>query len=976
MDFKLKGKKMNFQILCCIPFSFSLCLPLLMLIISIESAEVTLISNPDNGMTAFAAGDIKKTLALRGHTIMEAPLSGLAAAEGDILIVLASMDDDAVKTQIQAEGGTLPDGLKSEGFGIRVTAQDNKTTYWVLGADAAGAMYGGLEIAELIHVSGLDAIQNDDQNPYMPKRGTKFNCPLDLRTPSYTDMCDAAQNNIYEMWNWDFWTDYIDHLARFRYNHISLWSMHPFPSLVRVPGYENVALDNVLRSTIQFNENYSLEGRDIVTQEMLNNTETLHQLTMDEKIEFWRNVMAYARDRNIEFWVITWNIFTYGTMGQYGIDDNINNAVTRDYFRKSVQQLILTYPDLGGVGLTTGENMPGASQSEKEHWAFETYGQGTLDAITQDPNHDIMFIHRQHQTGASAIADRFRPLIDNAGIEFIFSFKYAKAHVYSALTMPYHTGFVNDIGDVKTTWTLRNDDVYHFRWGAPDFVRTFIQNIPYDVSRGFYLGSDQYIWGREFLSTEPESPRQIELEKHWYHWMIWGRLGYNPELTNERFIQIIQRRFPQVDAGDLFTAWQEASMVYPKTTGLHWGALDFQWYIECCRDRDGFHDVNEFIDLNPLSTTGYRSISDYGSDPNISGTTPIDVSDQIHAHADKALELTGTMDHSGKKELRLTLGDIQTMAYMGKYYAHKIRGSAELAVYRNNSQSSRQQRAIQELQQAAIYWRLYASSALTRYTNPLWMNRVGYCDWRKLMADVLADIEKAGGGPSMTSFEPTAGGTILEAESAQFTVGQATASDQGFTGTGYVDFDDATGGGTITWTFDAPAAGAYTLEFRYALPDGERPMDLSINGQPQGEIVFWTTTGNSTWLWDRKSVELNQGSNTIMLASTGPTPHIDHLNVLFAGNTTRTVHPITPAEHAAIQSISPTGITFHLPVPARVHVTIYDLQGREKYSVSRSFREAGAHCIGFQGNRFNLGVYILRFAAGDDAFNRRFFAIK
>ena len=101
---------------------------------------------------------------------------------------------------------------------------------------------------------------------------------------------------------------------------------------------------------------------------------------------------------------------------------------------------------------------------------------------------------------------------------------------------------------MKTIWTLRNDDNYYFRWGAPDFVREFIQNIPYDVSRGFYYGSDQYIWGREFLSRDPETPRQLEVEKHWYHWMLWGRLGYDPQLGNERFIQILQARFPQIEA--------------------------------------------------------------------------------------------------------------------------------------------------------------------------------------------------------------------------------------------------------------------------------------------------------------------------------------------------------------------------------------------------------------------------------------------
>lgn len=856
------------------------------------ATQITVVSDPNNGMASFAVGDIKQSLTARGHTVVEAPLSRLASTKADARIVLATVNDKAAMAAFQSTGGALPQGLKSEGFAIRQVAQGD---YWILGADAAGVMYGGLELAEVIAVGGLDAIADDEQNPYMPKRGTKFNCPLDVRTPSYSDMSDAAQHNIYEMWNWDFWTDYIDHLARFRYNHISLWSLHPFPSMVRVPGYEKVALDDVKRSTIEFDELYSGLGVGLVDDEMLSQTETLHTLTMDEKIEFWRRVMAYAKSRNVEFWIITWNIFTYGTMGQYGIDDSINNATTRDYFRKSIKQMILTYPDLAGIGLATGENMRKHTNAEKEDWAFETYGQGMLDAVAETPDRKIMFIHRQHDTAAGPVLERFKPLIDNPNIDFIFSFKYAKAHVYSALTMPYHTNFVQDLrehGNIKTTWTLRNDDVYYYRWGAPDFVRDFIKNIPYDVSRGFYLGSDQYIWGREFLSSEPESPRQIELEKHWYHWMIWGRLGYDPTLTNDRFIGIIQQRFPQVNASDLFTAWQEASMVYPKTTGLHWGPLDLHWYIEGCKGRPGyaktrtgFHDVNRFISLDPLSTTGYQPVKEYGKNPGFDGVTPVDVSEQIHAHADRVLEIIGGMDHGGEKELRLTMADIETVAWMGKYYAHKIRGAAELAVYRNNNDSARQQRAIAELRHAAKYWRLYVASAMERYRNPIWLNRSGHSNWRAFMADALLDIEKAGGEPRMASIEPTEGGTILEAEGASVTNGKTSDAASGFTGSGYVEFDQTAGSPrSIEWTFDAPSAGVYSLEFRYALAEGQHPVALSVNGRSLGDVIFWSTSSSATWAWDRKTVNLTKGSNRIKLNATGVPARVDHLNVLYEGS--------------------------------------------------------------------------------------------
>jgi hypothetical protein len=418
--------------------------------------------------------------------------------------------------------------------------------------------------------------------------------------------------------------------------------------------------------------------------------------------------------------------------------------------------MFLTYPLLAGIGLTTGENMLGKNFEERENWAFDTYAKGVLDAAEELPGRKITFIHRQHMTGAKDIMAKFKPLIDHPDIDFIFSFKYAKAHVYSSTTQPYHKEFVEDIEDVETIWTLRNDDVYHFRWGAPDFVREFINNIPYDVSRGYYYGSDQYVWGREFLSKKPRKPRELELSKHWYHWMIWGRLGYDPEMGNERFTAIIQERFPDIDASQLFDAWQSASMIYPLTTGFHWGALDFQWYIESCKSRpgpaqteSGFHDVNRFITLPPHPGTDNISIPDFvqqtAGQKSMEGTTPIQVSELLHANADKALKILESLEPGEDRELQKTLSDIRSMACLGKYYAYKIRGATELGLYRSTNEKSNQEAAIKELEKAAEYWEKYTVNTKSQYHNPLWTNRVGYVDWDMLSSEVQKDIEIAKG---------------------------------------------------------------------------------------------------------------------------------------------------------------------------------------------------------------------------------------
>ena len=82
----------------------------------------------------------------------------------------------------------------------------------------------------------------------------------------------------------------------------------------------------------------------LVTPAMLADKEVVKQLTIEQKIDFWRRVMQYAKDRNIDFYVMTWNIFTYGVDGKYGITDAIDNPKTVDYFRASVREMFRTYP--------------------------------------------------------------------------------------------------------------------------------------------------------------------------------------------------------------------------------------------------------------------------------------------------------------------------------------------------------------------------------------------------------------------------------------------------------------------------------------------------------------------------------------------------------------------------------------------------------------------------------------------------------
>ncbi len=714
----------------------------------------------------FAAAEIEAALRERHFEIRHDTAELAHPRPGRLVVVSLWPATDVVLLQSMVRKmQPVADDITAEGFSLRRIGDADSAQFHVFAKDPGGAMYGGLELAEQIRAKGIGGVTDTDRNPYMSMRGTKFNIPLDLRTPSYSDMGDSAQKNIDTVWDFDFWRAYLDKLARDRYNFVSLWNLHPFPSMVKVPEYPDVALNDVWRSNIRFDEDYSTRTVGIVTPAMLADKTVVRRLTIEQKIDFWRRVMQYAKDRSIDFYVVTWNIFTYGVDGKYGITDAPDNPKTVEYFRASVREMFRTYPLLAGIGLTAGENMGEVkmysggvdSFDAKENWLFATYGQGVLDAAKAEPGRHFRLIHRQHESRAQDIAATFAPVIALPNVDFDFSFKYAQAHVLSSTTQIFHRGYLESLGDLRTLWTLRNDDALLYRWAAPDFVREFVLNIPYEKSRGYYLGSDMWVWGREFLSQAPGTRRQLEVEKHWLHFLLWGRLGYDPTLDDTRIAQLVSQRFPGVDGAKLLEGWQHASMIYPEVTGFHWADFDFQWYIEACRSRpgparteSGFHSVETFITQKVHPGTGNLAIPAYvaavlkGETPV--GTTPLQVADRIDAHASAALAALKQLPKNPKsngQEFLATISDVSSMSTLGQYYAAKIRGATQLALYRASRDVRHQQAAIDHLQKAAGFWSTYAKRATSKYGPGFWTNRVGHVDWEELGREVLHDVEIA-----------------------------------------------------------------------------------------------------------------------------------------------------------------------------------------------------------------------------------------
>jgi hypothetical protein len=249
-------------------------------------------------------------------------------------------------------------------------------------------------------------------------------------------------------------------------------------------------------------------------------------------------------------------------------------------------------------------------------------------------------------------------------------------------------------------------------------------------------------------------------------------------------------------------------------------------------------------------------------------------------HADAALMWADKQTMAKSTELRLTIDDIKTMAFLGKYYAHKIKGATYLSLFRETLQRDWYNMVIDELNASAGYWRHYTASATANYYNPLWTNRVGYVDWRKNFDWAVFDVIANGGEVNLPSMSATTGGTILEAEDAKYQVSVFNAELKGFTGKGYLETKVGDSRQNVTWNYNAPEAGKYILEFRYTLKREQvYNSPVEINGKEAGEIEFWKTGNPGAWVWERVTVDLNKGENTIRIWPEGWVV-LDHLNVI------------------------------------------------------------------------------------------------
>lgn len=648
----------------------------------IENEEVivmVLVYNGHSELIVFGVEKLKRVLERCGIAYFEQyAYRGVPIITGESILVTAG------KRGIDAEESFT---IARQGETVRIS-----------GSDDSGAMYGLLEYAEYVE-SGKILADGEciSKKPFLKTRGIKFNLPyipFQAGEPS-------AQNEEICM-DFAFWEKYIDMLAENRYNCLSLWSENPFHMF---------SVSSKYRAATPFDD-----------------------MTMEKHISLMRGIISHCRNRGIFVYLFTWNIrITPDIAKGLGLPEMVgfyedagsrtdcqlnyfrrNSELIKDYFYQMVVNTLLLYPELRGIGVSASEWMDG-NGFEREAWIADTYVRAVKDVGSK-----IKFIHRTNMQQAGQEIQGVQKMF--AKEDFAINWKYSMAHCYSHPRPQFEKlwkawdGVEPD--SVNILYTVRNDDVMTLRWYNHEYVKQYVEGMKRPNVEGFYWGADGYLWGKDFQHIDyGHKTWRYDYERIEAQFQLWGRLSYDPDVPEEVFIKLAERKYTKKYAVGIMRALSQASRIIPAVNRLFWINYDYQWHPESCLSAAGFKTVLDFMDGKAMPGVGVMGLKEYAACEH-EGTlsekrrdfeeTPAEIIGILRQSADNARMLTEQLETQTAADryshVECTLMDLQVLAQLGCYYANKFEAALELNRYLLDRAEQHKDRAVQLLEAALSSW--------------------------------------------------------------------------------------------------------------------------------------------------------------------------------------------------------------------------------------------------------------------------------
>jgi hypothetical protein len=626
--------------------------------------------------------------------------------------------------------------LKPEAY----TIKNDKNKVKIMGGDATGIMYALLDIKEQLSY-GIHTIKDKSVSPHLDFRAIKFNLPWDAYRGSKTlaQHKETCRDTV-------FWASFLDMMVENRFNKLTLWNLHPFNYMVKLNKYPEA-----------------------------------NNFSEDEFAEwevFWHSLFRMARERGIETYLVNWNIFVPNSFAMHHNVSEISQGekkhlgkgdtseIVKDYMRESVREVIDTYPNLTGLGITLGEGMGEMTAEEREVWLLETIIEGARQAKRK-----IKFIHRvplsagTHPAGSTSVSveQMTRKTLDTLTVfdgPMNIELKFNWSHAFSTPKLvKVHGGKLSDTywnpipSNYYLAWMMRNEDFIILRWGQTDFVREHIKENVHPYVNGYYVGSETYIPAKDYITSLPGASYTYAFERQWLFYKIWGNLLYDPSTSDDYFSDAFEQRFPNYGKF-LFEAQLKASKV-PLIIASYWNARwDFTLYSEGML---GFNDGPPAVKLLSLETManrqpmdpsyiGIKEYLDLEKSTSNAKINPIQLADSLSLFCNKALKEIDHIVPGDNTDLLYEKTDIVAWSYLGLYFSDKLKAAVAYQEYLNTDDKKNHEKAIEHLEKATANWSKLVDATKSVY-QPVPIEHKGYrvesnlFHWSIVQEEVKAELE-------------------------------------------------------------------------------------------------------------------------------------------------------------------------------------------------------------------------------------------
>ena len=605
-------------------------------------------------------------------------------------IIVGLVNCQQVDAALVGTGIAVPD--PSESF---VIGRLDQQRLLVAGRDERGLSYALTEIADAVDTRAADddpfaGIDSAVESPALAWRGMQvFVNNAALEAQWYYDQA--------------FWLEYFSQLARHRYNTFSL-SM----------GFQNSHMSPPYPFHVDLPEFPQVRVKDLTAQQRQRNLKTLCFIAQT------------AKERGLRFCLAIWIQGQTHFVEPYvqGLEDF---EVRRDANALGLGRLLRACPAIDAVQFLVNSESGVSQQRQLEYW------QAQFHAIA-DCGRPVRLILRAKGLTDSTIK-RARQIVTDT----VISTKFWCEHMAMPYVMPsVLQDTLASYGGYRRygPWDLlaKDRDVpMHYRlwtagsqrlllWGDPTWVQRFVRSCQWGGD-GFEVmapltnkgGRNQSAQPWRIITDSSYQPFKHEYQRYWLFYLLFGRLGYNPDTQPQVWQRHLRHRFG--NCGEAVGRGYAASgQIMPLlTTILQWSASSVEFWPEMFAGRTLAEDAL----IEPSDPTQFYGVAEFveaALGNRLRGKwTPMRTAqwlEEIAGQTDTAIaqiESTGVDQQAA--ELRGTVLDFRILSGMARYHAKRLIACMHLSFFLATREAGRLYAALEHLKLAREYWRLLSDVA-------------------------------------------------------------------------------------------------------------------------------------------------------------------------------------------------------------------------------------------------------------------------